>query len=79
MVSVPVLSEQRMSTPAISSIASSRETMAFCLDSANAPSAMVIENTAGIATGIEATSKIRTNCKMLRASASPQVLAMTMS
>ena len=39
-----------MSTPAISSIAASRETIAFCFDNASAPSAIVIENTAGIAT-----------------------------
>ena len=51
--------------PAISSIAASRETIAFCFESASAPSAMVIENTAGIATGIEATSRISTNCRML--------------
>ena len=29
---------------------------------------MVMENTAGIATGIEATSRTRTNCRMLNAS-----------
>ena len=68
-----------MSTPAISSIAARRETMAFRLDRASAPSAMVIENTAGIATGIAATSRISTNCRMARASLRPQVSATTMS
>ena len=65
LVSVPVLSVQRMSTPAISSMAASRETIAFCFESASAPSAMVIEKTAGIATGIEATSRTSTNCRIV--------------
>src|SRR6516162_1129937 len=46
LVSVPVLSEHRISTPAISSMADSLETIAFCFDSASAPKAMVMENTA---------------------------------
>ena len=66
LVSVPVLSEHRISTPAISSIADSRETIAFSFESSRAPRAIVIENTAGIATGIEAISRIKTNCRMLR-------------
>ena len=61
MVSVPVLSLHSTSTPASSSIADSRETIAFCLDSAKAPSAMVTDITAGIATGTEAISRTRTN------------------
>jgi hypothetical protein len=68
-----------MSTPAISSIAASRETIAFSRDKASAPIAMVIENTAGIATGIEAISRISTNCKMFNASETPQSSATTMS
>src|SRR5262252_5043637 len=36
LVKVPVLSEHRMSTPAISSMADSLETIAFCFDSASA-------------------------------------------
>lgn len=79
LVSVPVLSEQRISTPAISSIADSLETIACSFDSASAPSAMVIENTAGIATGIDATISTSTNCRMPRASATFQSLAITMS
>ena len=67
MVNVPVLSEQRVSTPAISSMDSSRDTIAPCFDSESAPSAMVTENTAGIATGIEATRSTRTNCNRLAA------------
>ena len=79
LVKVPVLSEHRMSTPAISSMADSLETIAFCFDSASAPNAMVMENTAGMATGIDATSRTRTNCRMPSASSSPQSSVMTMS
>ena len=79
LVSVPVLSEQRMSTPAISSIAESFETIAFSLERASAPSAMVIENTVGIATGMEATSNTSTNCSMPSASLRPHVSTITMS
>jgi hypothetical protein len=60
-VSVPVLSEQSTETPAISSIDSSRDTIAFMRDSASAPSAMVTESTAGNATGMDATTTISTN------------------
>ena len=60
-VNVPVLSLQRMSTPASSSIAESRETIAFCLDSASAPRARVTDMTAGSAMGTEATKSTRTN------------------
>ncbi len=60
-VSVPVLSLQRMSTPASSSIADRRETIAFCFDSASAPSASVTDITAGSATGTDATSRTRMN------------------
>src|SRR6266480_4404427 len=59
-VNVPVLSEQRTSTPANSSIDSSRETIALLLASFRAPSAIVTDSTAGIATGTEATKRIRT-------------------
>ena len=61
MVSVPVLSLHSTSTPASSSIADRRETIAFCLDRARAPRAMVTDITAGIATGTEAISSTRTN------------------
>ena len=56
--------------PAISSIASSRDTIAFSRASILAPSAMVIDRTAGIATGTEATSRISTNSASLRTSTS---------
>ena len=79
LVSVPVLSVQRMSTPAISSMAARRETMAFCFDRSRAPRAMVIEKTAGMATGIEATSSTRTNCRMVSASSQRQSWATTIS
>src|SRR5207253_6627776 len=59
-VNVPVLPEQRTSTPANSSIASSRETIALLLASLRAPRAIVTERTAGIATGTDATRRIRT-------------------
>ncbi len=48
--------------PAISLMDSSLETIAFILESARAPTAMVTERTVGIATGIEATIRIRENC-----------------
>jgi hypothetical protein len=79
LVRVPVLSEQRISTPAISSIAESLETIACSFDRASAPSAMVIEKTAGIATGIDATISTSTNCRMPSASSRFQSLAMTIS
>ncbi len=53
-----------MSTPAISSIAESLETIAFSFESASAPSAIVTEKTAGMATGMEATISTSTNCRM---------------
>ena len=61
-VRVPVLSEQRTSMPAISSMDSSRDTMAFMREMARAPTAMVTESTAGIATGMDATVRISANC-----------------
>ena len=60
-------------------MADSLETMALCFDSASAPNAMVMENTAGMATGIDATSRTRTNCKIPSASLRPQLSLMTMS
>ncbi len=51
-----------MSMPAISSMDSRRDTMAFIRDRATAPTAMVTDNTAGMATGIEATVRISANC-----------------
>jgi archaellin len=51
-VIVPVLSEHRMSIPAISSIETSLLTMASFLANARAPTAMVTVRTAGMATGI---------------------------
>ena len=57
----------------------SLETIAFFLESGSAPSAMVIEKTAGMATGIEATSSTRTNCRMWSASSQRQSWATTRS
>ena len=54
------MSEHRISTPASSSIASSRETMAFFFASAWAPREFVIVMTVGIATGMEAISSTST-------------------
>ena len=78
-VSVPVLSEHNTSTPANSSMADNRETMAFCLDNANAPSAMVTDMTAGMATGTEAISNTNTNCAISPASDHAQCPCTTMS
>jgi hypothetical protein len=55
-VSVPVLSEQSMSIPAISSIAHSLETIAPWLERKREPKASVVVVTISMATGIEATS-----------------------
>ena len=77
MVSVPVLSLHSTSTPASSSIADSRETIAFCRDRARAPSAMVTDITAGIATGTEAISSTSTNWAMPPERRQPQASATT--
>ncbi len=63
-VSVPVLSEQRTSIPAISSIAASLLTIAFLFASAAAPTAIVTDSTAGRATGMAATVKTNANCSV---------------
>ncbi len=55
-----------MSTPAISSIATSLLTMASLLASAIAPAAMVIERTAGSAAGMAATIKTSANWRVSR-------------
>jgi hypothetical protein len=55
-VSVPVLSEQSMFMPAVSSIAARRDTMAPSLLSSLLPIASVVVVTISIAMGIEATS-----------------------
>jgi hypothetical protein len=68
-----------MSTPASSSIADRRDTIAFCFDNANAPSAIVTDITAGIATGTEATSNTSTNCAIEPAAVQLQVPLTTMS
>ena len=51
--------------PASSSIAASRLTIASRCASMRAPTAMVIERTVGIATGIAATVRIRVNCSVV--------------
>jgi len=66
LVRVPVLSEQSTSTPASSSIADSRVTIACLLARRCAPTAMVTESTVGIATGIAATVRTRANCRVVR-------------
>ena len=66
-VIVPVLSEQRTSTPAISSIATSLLTIASRWASAVAPTAIVIERTAGSAAGIAATIRTRANWRVSKA------------
>ena len=60
-VRVPVLSEQSTSMPAISSMDSRRATMALLRDSARAPTAIVTDRTAGIATGMAATVSTSAN------------------
>ena len=63
-VRVPVLSEQRTSTPASSSIATSFLTIASLLARFIAPTAIVTDKTAGSAAGIAATIKTRENLKI---------------
>ncbi len=48
--------------PAISSMETSRDTIAFIRASFSAPTAMVTDSTAGSATGIEATVRMSANC-----------------
>ncbi len=55
-VSVPVLSEQSMFMPAMSSMAARRVTMAPCALSWRLPSASVVVHTISMAMGMEATS-----------------------
>ncbi len=76
-VRVPVLSAHSTSTPASSSMATSRLTMACFLASSRAPTAIVTESTVGIATGIAATVRTRANCSVVRI-ASPRRIAVTM-
>ncbi len=64
-VRVPVLSEHSTSTPANSSMAASRVTIASFLASRRAPTAMVTDSTVGIATGIAATVNTRANCSVV--------------
>jgi hypothetical protein len=75
-VSVPVLSVQSTSTPASSSIATSRLTIAFLLASRRAPTAIVTDSTVGIATGIAATVSTSANCSVVR-TASPRRIETT--
>ncbi len=65
LVSVPVLSEHRMSMPAISSIATRRVTIAFIRARTDAPTAIVTDRTAGKATGMAATVRISANKQSL--------------
>ena len=64
-VRVPVLSVHSTSTPASSSMATSRLTIAFFLASRRAPTAIVTDSTVGIATGIAATVSTRANCSVV--------------
>ena len=75
-VRVPVLSEHSTSTPASSSMATSRLTMAFLLANRRAPTAMVTDRTVGIATGMAATVSTSTNCKVVR-NGSPRIIYTT--
>ena len=76
-VRVPVLSEHSTSTPASSSIATSRLTIACFLASSRAPTAIVTDSTVGIATGIAATVSTSANCSVVN-NASPRAIETTM-
>ena len=65
-VRVAVLSAQSTSTPASSSMATNLLTMACCLASRRAPTAIVTDSTVGIATGIAATVSTSANCSVVR-------------
>ena len=65
-VSVPVLSVHNTSTPANSSIADRRVTMACFLAKRRAPTAIVTESTVGIATGMAATKRTNANSNVTR-------------
>ncbi len=65
-VRVPVLSVQSTSTPASSSMATNRLTMAFFEASTRAPTAIVTDSTVGIATGMAATVRTRANCRVVK-------------
>ena len=60
-VRVPVLSEHSTSTPANSSMAANRVTIASFVASRRAPTAMVTDSTVGIATGMAATVRMSAN------------------
>ena len=64
-VRVPVLSAHSTSTPASSSMATSRLTTACLAASSRAPTAIVTDSTVGIATGIAATVSTRANCNVV--------------
>ena len=64
-VRVPVLSEHSTSTPANSSMATNRVTIASFLASRRAPTAIVTDSTVGIATGIAATVSTKANCNVV--------------
>ncbi len=65
-VRVPVLSAHSTSTPASSSMATRRLTIACFLARRRAPTAIVTDSTVGIATGIAATVSTRANCSVVR-------------
>ena len=72
-VSVPVLSVQSTSTPASSSMATSRLTIAFFEARTRAPTAIVTDSTVGMATGMAATVSTRANCSVVK-KASPRMV-----
>ena len=63
-VIVPVLSEHKISMPAISSMATSLLTIAFFFASNEAPTAIVTDKTAGNATGMAAIVNTSANCRV---------------
>ena len=73
------MSEQRISTPASSSMASSRETMAFFFAKVWAPSELVTVITVGIATGMEAINSTSTMRAMTAKSVHSQSSSTTIS
>ena len=58
------MSEQRMSIPASSSMATRRLTMVSLAANRRAPTDMVTDSTVGKATGIAATVSTRANCRV---------------
>ena len=78
-VRVPVLSEHRTSTPASSSMATSRVTIACLSASSQAPTAIVTDRTVGMATGMAATVRTSANWRVSATGSPRRIETMTIT